>query len=81
MSWLYNQSVDTHQEHIYLLFLKKNRIICVKINCPTGFALKKKWLEFKIFLLTHKALRGQAPLYLRELRVSFYPIETLTGGS
>ncbi|MDW1542860.1 reverse transcriptase family protein [Vibrio sp. YT-17] len=37
----------------------------------------KSRIEFKILLLTYKALNGQAPSYLRELTVSYYPTRTL----
>uniref|UniRef100_A0A8P4KLV1 Reverse transcriptase domain-containing protein n=1 Tax=Dicentrarchus labrax TaxID=13489 RepID=A0A8P4KLV1_DICLA len=34
-------------------------------------------IEFKILLLTYKALHGQAPSYLKELIVPYYPSRTL----
>ncbi|XP_051234107.1 galanin receptor type 1b isoform X2 [Dicentrarchus labrax] len=34
-------------------------------------------IEFKILLLTYKALHGQAPSYLKELIVPYYPTRTL----
>ena len=34
-------------------------------------------IEFKILLLTYKALLGQAPSYLQELIVPYYPTRTL----
>ena len=34
-------------------------------------------IEFKILLLTYKALHGQAPSYLQELIVPYYPTRTL----
>ncbi|MDF4316827.1 reverse transcriptase family protein, partial [Vibrio parahaemolyticus] len=37
----------------------------------------KSRIEFKILLLTYKALNGQAPSYLRELIVPYYPTRTL----
>ena len=37
----------------------------------------KSRIEFKILLLTYKALNGQAPAYLQELVVPYYPSRTL----
>ena len=37
----------------------------------------KSRIEFKILLLTYKALNGQAPLYLKELIVPYYPTRAL----
>ena len=37
----------------------------------------KSRIEFKILLLTYKALNGQAPSYLKELIVPYYPTRTL----
>ena len=37
----------------------------------------KSRIEFKILLLTYKALNGQAPLYLKELLVPYYPTRAL----
>ncbi|TKS71954.1 hypothetical protein D9C73_006029 [Collichthys lucidus] len=37
----------------------------------------KSRIEFKIILLTYKALHGQAPSYLKELIVPYYPSRTL----
>ena len=37
----------------------------------------KSRIEFKILLLTYKALNGQAPSYLKELLVPYYPTRTL----
>ena len=40
--------------------------------------LKAKFrIEFKILFLTYKALHGQAPSYLKELIVPYYPSRTL----
>ena len=37
----------------------------------------KSRIEFKIILLTYKALHGQAPSYLKELIIPYYPSRTL----
>ena len=37
----------------------------------------KSRIEFKILLLTYKAVNGQAPSYLKELIVPYYPTRTL----
>ena len=37
----------------------------------------KSRIEFKILLLTYKALNGQAPSYLKEFIVPYYPTRTL----
>ena len=53
-------------------------------GCPNKSVLASlHWLpvkfriEFKILLLTYKALHGQAPSYLKELIVPYYPTRTL----
>ncbi len=37
----------------------------------------KSRIEFKVLLLTYKALNGQAPSFLKELIVPFYPSRSL----
>ncbi|XP_049893135.1 uncharacterized protein LOC126385454 [Epinephelus moara] len=47
------------------------------VLAPVHWLPVKSRIEFKILLLTYKALNGQAPSYLRELIVPYYPTRTL----
>ena len=51
---------------------KRDHISPVLASLPVKFRI-----EFKILPLTYKALHGQAPSYLKELIVPYYPTRTL----